>query len=41
MEALKKGVYQIIPAQFMSVFHPHELENLLCGPSFINVQDWR
>jgi hypothetical protein len=34
-------VFRIIPAEYLSVFEPHELEMILNGPHIIDLSDWK
>lgn len=41
MNFILRGFYEVLPFPFISVFHPSELELLLCGLPSIDVGDWR
>lgn len=39
--AIKKGLFEIIPREILSVFNDSELEFLFCGVSEIDLADWK
>jgi hypothetical protein len=41
IKKLTEGIYRVVPAQFLSVFEPHEIEMLLNGPQVIDIKDWK
>lgn len=41
LENLLIGIYEVIPADLLSVFDYQELDLLLCGVPDINIQDWK
>lgn len=41
VEAVKKGIFEIIPFDALAVFSDHELEFLFCGVSEIDFEDWK
>lgn len=41
LENLLTGIYEVIPADLLSVFDYQELDLLLCGVPDISVQDWK
>ncbi|KAL5481729.1 hypothetical protein EMCRGX_G021957 [Ephydatia muelleri] len=41
MDAIKKGISDLIPLRCLQVFDEREIEYLLCGLAEINVEDWR
>lgn len=41
INAIKKGLFEIIPREILTVFNDHELEFLFCGVSEIDVKDWK
>lgn len=41
MDAIKKGLFEIIPQSILQTFTDPELEFLFCGVSEIDVADWR
>ncbi len=40
-EAIRKGLYEIIPYEFLSIFDEKEMELLLGGLKDIDVEDWK
>ena len=38
---LKSGLNSLLPAQWLSIFEPEELEQVLCGSPKIDLDDWR
>lgn len=40
LEALKSGLFEIVPSSFLSIFDSRELELVLCGLASIDVDDW-
>ena len=41
LTAMLKGVYSIVPREFLSVFDYQEMELLMCGIPNIDVSDWK
>ncbi|KAK0425020.1 hypothetical protein QR680_008987 [Steinernema hermaphroditum] len=41
MEAILKGIHELIPANLLQLFDSNELELLMCGIQKIDVKDWR
>lgn len=39
--ALKKGVQRVIPEKLLIIFEPHELEMIMYGMPFIDLNDWK
>lgn len=40
LEALLRGLYEVVPPDLLSVFDYQELELLMCGVPDINLEDW-
>lgn len=38
---IKEGLNKVIPNNLLSIFEPYEMEMLLYGVPFIDVQDWK
>ncbi len=38
--AIQHSLYKIVPANLLTIFDTHELEMVLYGLPFINVEDW-
>jgi len=41
LEALKSGLFELVPSSFLSIFDSRELELVLCGLASIDVDDWQ
>lgn len=41
ISSIKKGLHRVIPNGLMNAFHPYELEMILYGVPFIDVNEWR
>ena len=41
LEGLKNGLTSLLPFQWLSIFEPEELEQVLCGSPKIDLDDWR
>lgn len=41
LESLKKGLFEMIPFNFLNVFSPGDLEFLISGVSEIDIKDWK
>ena len=41
LQAMKKTLHKIVPQHLLSVFETYELEMILYGVPFVNVDDWR
>jgi hypothetical protein len=41
LEAMLKGIYEVIPPDLLSVFDYQELDLLLCGVPDIDIEDWK
>ncbi|VDK67254.1 unnamed protein product, partial [Gongylonema pulchrum] len=41
MGHIKKGLFEVIPKNMLSIFDPNELELLVCGLPVIDIEDWQ
>ena len=41
IDAMKRGLVKVIPSGLLEVFQPYEIEMILNGIPFINLEDWR
>jgi E3 ubiquitin-protein ligase NEDD4 len=41
LTALLKGVYSVVPREYLSVFDYQEMELLMCGIPSVDVDDWK
>jgi E3 ubiquitin-protein ligase HUWE1 len=41
LESILTGLYEVIPRPYFSIFDENELELLLCGSPFIDLDDWK
>lgn len=38
---IKQGIEKVFPTKYLSIFEPYELEMLLYGVPFIDLEEWR
>ncbi len=41
LKCIKKGLSRVIPLKALSVFEPFEMEMLLYGVPYIDIEDWQ
>lgn len=40
IDSIKKGLHSVIPEKLLRIFEPHEMEMILYGVPFIDIEDW-
>ena len=41
LQSMLEGFYKVIPQTYISVFTSDEVEAIICGTSFIDLEDWK
>lgn len=41
IHALKKGIHKVVPEKLLVIFEPYELDMIMYGMPFIELEDWR